>query len=188
MIQSTRRSKPLFSNNRLTNQAIPVIVTNSNILVGPSGPPIFLERTSLMTSLIRSSLSSLLCCLIAFGHAPGWLHVATCDGHSHAQVAVSIEKAEPNCSHCCEADGRDGSTFDQDSPPSDNGGGSSQQEHDSDSCLLCHSLASPCGGNWQESSPHSRALASQPVLLSAEAVFTSASLSIANPRGPPAVA
>ncbi|WP_345321575.1 DUF2946 family protein [Novipirellula rosea] len=146
-----------------------------------------------MTSLVRPVLSSILCCMIAFGHAPAWLHVATCEGHSHAKAcvssdSVSSEKTEPTCSHCCHHHhDDDASATDQDRLriAGDDG---SHHEHDSDNCLICQSLASPCGVTWQLSLPIVTGLVSQPALLPAESVFASASLSIANPRGPPALA
>tara|TARA_R110002073_G_scaffold35970_9_gene104881 strand:+ start:8934 stop:9320 length:387 start_codon:yes stop_codon:yes gene_type:complete len=128
--------------------------------------------------------------MIAVGHAPAWLHVATCEGHSHSEASVFSEKTEPTCSHCCHHhhhDDDDASSTDQDRLQNAGDDGS-HHEHDSDNCLICQSLASPCGVTRQLSLPIVTGLVSQPALLPAESVFASASLSIANPRGPPALA
>lgn len=141
-----------------------------------------------MTSLVRPFLSSILCCVIAFGHAPAWLHVATCDDHSHAKSSVSSEKAESTCSHCCHHHHDDDEEAIGQELLRIAGDGGSHHEHDSDNCLICQSLASPCGVTWQLSLPLVTGLVSQPALLPAERVFASAALSIAHPRGPPVVA
>ncbi|WP_146402354.1 DUF2946 family protein [Planctomycetes bacterium CA13] len=140
-----------------------------------------------MTSMIRPFLSSILCCVIVFGHAPAWLHVAICDGHSHTEAIVSGEKTEPTCSHCCHHHHDDASAIAKDRLRNAGDGGS-HHEHDSDNCLICQSLASPFGVTWQLSLPLVTGLVSQPALLPADSVFASASHSIAHPRGPPALA
>ncbi|WP_145117146.1 DUF2946 domain-containing protein [Rosistilla oblonga] len=123
-----------------------------------------------MTSLFRPILPSLLCLVVAWGHAPAWLHVATCDGHGHHHAAASV------CSHGCHHHAGD------DSKTSD---GESHHQHDADDCPICQSLASPSGVNWNlDPSLLSDRLvqSSDPIL---DAVAVAATLSIARPRGPP---
>ncbi len=139
-----------------------------------------------MTSLIRPFLSSILCCVIAFGHAPVWLHVATCDGHSHAEVVEKSDDSAKSCSHCCHYLDVD-TGVDQPSMIA-RGAGGSHQEHDSDNCLICHSRATPSGVAWQTFPPVFTGASSLPAPLPGECVFVSASRTIAHPRGPPIVA
>lgn len=147
-----------------------------------------------MTSPIRPFLSSLLCCVIVFGHAPAWLHVATCDGHSQPKTSVASEKTESACLHCCSHHFEDDASVTDQASVGDldslrvAGDSGTGHEHDSDDCLICQSLASPCGVAWQLSAPLATELVSQPALLSTDRCFASASLSIAHPRGPPALA
>jgi hypothetical protein len=147
-----------------------------------------------MTSLVRHFLSSILCCVIVFGHAPVWMHVASCGGHDHSRIAdigegigESLQSDDADCSHCC------GHHHDQALPGSPiqsvatltDAGCGSHDDHDSENCVVCQTLAAPCGVAWELSTP----LVTGSVLLSRvlpfEPLFPSASLSIAHPRGPP---
>lgn len=95
-------------------------------------------RTSPMTSPVRSTLMSILCCVIALGHAPAWMHVATCDGHcSYASVENGACGSGVSHSCGCHSHGSDATAKDDrpDPPPA----------HDSDSCHICQSLAAPSG-------------------------------------------
>ena len=175
---SQSRDEPNVCGHRIKQQSS---------LVGPFCNSNSLKRTSSMTSPIRPFLSSILCCVIAFGHAPAWLHVATCDGHSHAKSSVSSEKTEPTCSHCCHHQHDDEEATGQELLRIDGDGGS-HHEHDSGNCLICQSLASPCGVTWQINQTLVTGLVFQPAFFPSECLFASASLSIAHPRGPPVVA
>lgn len=126
---------------------------------------------TLMTSLMRPLLTSVLVAMIVVGHAPAWLHVATCDSHQHAgghQHAVTKSHhagdggvhpddrahSHDHC-HGCDGDaasadslaGRSPSAHDSephDSGPHDSGP-HDPSHHDSDSCHVCHSLVAPGG-------------------------------------------
>jgi hypothetical protein len=99
---------------------------------------------STMTSLVRPFLSSMLCCVIAFGHAPAWLHVATCDDHgSEASFFAKLGSATTahTCGchgHACDPSPTDGDTSQESSPHE-------SKSHDSDNCAICQSLAAPSG-------------------------------------------
>jgi hypothetical protein len=134
-----------------------------------------------MTSLFRPFLSTILCCVIACGHAPAWLHVATCDGHAHAKSIVLSEKAGASA-HCCHHHHDDEP---QSSTQPDTKGDGSNHEHDSGSCLICQSLANALGVTWDLSVSLPVDAVSQPAMLPVDCMFASASLSIAHPRGPP---
>ncbi len=151
-----------------------------------------------MTSPVRPFLSSVLCCAIALGHAPAWMHVATCDGHSHSMVTKNVANPSSGCSHCCHQHHGDGRADDTvagfavtenapvgHSPTRGGGPVGSHDEHDSDDCLICQSLASPCGVTWKLESLLLLSVVVQPALLPIERSFASPTLSIAHPRGPP---
>ena len=111
----------------------------------------------------RHLLSAVLCCVVTFGHAPAWLHVATCDDAAcvKASGAAAISKLSADdvgCRSCCgHAHGKAPRVItsvaklrqpaEHLSPlvavPS-----SSDQplgEHSSDDCTICHSLLSVLG-------------------------------------------
>jgi len=48
--------------------------------------------------LLRPLLTAVLCCVVAFGHAPAWLHVATC-GKTSGGVGEGCETIVGG--HCC---------------------------------------------------------------------------------------
>lgn len=165
-------------------------------LVGPfciSHSSILGSNVAQMTSLFRPLLSSILCCVIACGHAPAWLHVATCDGHSHAEdvcgeANVSSSTSETECSHCCHPRPTLGPVSSGQNDVQIDNDGESHGEHDSDNCFVCQSLASPCGVTSEFVSSIVTGLVSQPSALPGECIFASAALKIAHPRGPPVVA
>ncbi|WP_417746867.1 DUF2946 family protein [Rosistilla oblonga] len=136
-----------------------------------------------MTSLFRPILPSLLCLVVAWGHAPAWLHVATCDGHGDHHAAASV------CSHGCHHHAGDlPNAGDLQADESNAAGacdGESHHHHDADDCPICQSLASPSGVNWNldpQLLSDRLVQSSDPIL---DAVAVAATLSIARPRGPP---
>lgn len=141
-----------------------------------------------MTSLVRPILSSILCCFIACGHAPAWLHVATCDGHSHTQVSGPDLTAASSCSFGCHHHHDDKPTVVADDGVQIDGDGATHDEHHSENCFVCQSLAGPCGVVPEIGILLAVGLVSQSSAVSVERLVVSASLSIAHPRGPPVVA
>ena len=91
-----------------------------------------------MTLHLRPIVAALLCGILALGHAPAWLHVASCD--DHALVDRSAETEPVDQSHCCHDHGADQSTEAGDESSDD-----SSNHHDSDRCATCLSLAAPSG-------------------------------------------
>jgi hypothetical protein len=130
----------------------------------------------------------MLCCVIAFGQVPAWLHVATCDDHSHATVDCSSDQPKSVCSHCSDHHVNDKSTLVEQDGTQVVGASGTNHGHDSAHCLICHSLASPCGVTWKLCGRVFTDFVSEPAVLATERVLSSASFSIAQPRGPPVTA
>ncbi len=146
-----------------------------------------------MTSLCRPFLTSLFCLVIATGHAPAWLHVANCGGHNHDSVVASSESntAPDVCAHGCHHHASASNLDVDDSHIHEVSHGKSrdsQGDHDSDHCPICQSLASPCGVAWKLDGSIVAELSIQPVIFIAGTFFVSTSRSIAEQRGPPALA
>lgn len=98
-----------------------------------------------VTSPVRLCLTSLLCCVFAFGHAPAWLHVATCGEHCQ-QASIENANGRSVANHSCgckshECQTAKGKADRSDSSPNQD----SDSGHDSDSCHVCQSLAAPSG-------------------------------------------
>lgn len=123
--------------------------------------------------------------MIVFGHAPAWLHVGTCGGHGHASADVAPEETVAVCPHGCQHHASAVGAAKADSQPLDSG---DHHEHDSDTCVICQSLASPSGVNWHLLVSPSVEYFSQPLPVVAEPVLSATLLSIPQPRGPPVVA
>ncbi|WP_145390069.1 DUF2946 family protein [Stieleria neptunia] len=140
-----------------------------------------------MSSSFRPILASLLCCMIVLGHAPAWLHVAHCEGHGHAPSGVATEKTAvvSVCSHGCQHHASPSEAADPVSDPHDSG---EQHPHDSDTCVICQSLASPSGVTWELLVSLPSEFISHPVVVAADSFLPATLLSIPQPRGPPAVA
>lgn len=151
-----------------------------------------------MTSLVRPILSSILCCMIAFGHSPAWLHVATCeDGCGDATVSdvADSNTSIAECSHgCCHHASNTGdwsdaaaseldSADDQSDSPVDPSG-----HHDPDSCAICQSLASSIGIVAVSETNLAPQYVCEILLIGCDQHPTIAFFSSAAPRGPPAVA
>lgn len=140
-------------------------------------------------TLLRRILPSILCCVIAFGYAPAWLHVSTCNVHqlsgiapetalpSSLSICSHFHISETHVAHDCGANG-DG----------DPHGQHSHNEHNSDTCFVCHSLANSNGLTLTWELTLVSTSVCLPVSLSNDPVFIGTSLSIASPRGPPTAA
>lgn len=132
--------------------------------------------------LTQSAWAILLCCVIALGHAPAWMHVATC-GCTHvdpaAQLTItSCSTGHDHCSHCCgHVDDDDSVLADQDQK--------SGHEHDSDSCAICQSLASSCGVPWQLDLLSDSELVFQFAYATPDESLLPLWIVSAHPRGPP---
>ena len=156
-------------------------------LVGPFCKTPSSRRTSSMTSLHRPPLACLLGIVISMGHVPAWLHLANCGGGLQTSqdlvVAEQSGVAVSTCGHHCHL--HDAPTNGGGDPHSNGPGG--QRQHDSDRCVICHSLASPTGVIWAfdggvpsyPGAPRAKSVARVSVATPA--------LSIPHPRGPPAL-
>jgi hypothetical protein len=111
--------------------------------------------------LLRPLLAAVLCCVVALGHAPAWLHVATCGTESRVFEASCQSNSGSHCgckrskpfadrSASKESLAQRHSGGQQKSP----GGPGSEPspvserpigEHSSDDCVICHSLMSALG-------------------------------------------
>lgn len=119
------------------------------------------RRNRFASMLLRPLLTAVLCCVVAFGHAPAWLHVATCgkasgvggDGCvSNSGGHCGCKRANPFADRAVSmqtiaqqlAGDRQASQSvygSESSPVSERPIG----EHSSDDCLICHSLMSAVG-------------------------------------------
>ncbi|TWU43845.1 hypothetical protein Q31b_13770 [Novipirellula aureliae] len=165
-----------------------------------------------MTSPVRPLLASLLCCVIALGHSPAWLHVATC-GCTHVDAAVSLATSpgstrHDHCSHCCgHVENGHVESGPTENAPTENGGVASHDGdqpvaivsvssspahehghgHDSEACAICHSLASSCGVPWQLDVMSVSQAVCHFVLARHQEPFLPRLSASAHPRGPPAI-
>ncbi len=109
-----------------------------------------------MKSLFRPTLIAVLCSLLALGHGPAYLHVATCDGHratvdddsESATTELAISELTGCCSHSCAAHTCSADTRHTSSPvthASDSAPDTEHPTHDSEHCVVCQSLALPGG-------------------------------------------
>ena len=135
-------------------------------------------------TLLQRILPSILCCVIAIGYAPAWLHVNVC--HDHHAVGLDGGTTDLACLHRCghsRSDAteipRDGALTDTEEEPSEHG-------HDSETCFVCQSLGNANGLTLQWDTPFHSTRLCVPVILPNEFVLVRPSLSIAQPRGPPA--
>lgn len=131
--------------------------------------------------MLRPLLASLLCGMIAFGHAPAWLHVADCGGEVHVgQVHRHADDEHDVCQH---------HRHDHASGDATQAGGHDESSHhDSDSCVICQSLAAPTGFTFELTAPPTIGLVAEPLAILDAARPADALLSIPQPRGPPAIA
>ncbi|WP_345320904.1 DUF2946 family protein [Novipirellula rosea] len=157
-----------------------------------------------MLSIIRPFVAAVLCSVIALGHAPAWLHVATChdgvtcdDGSAESKSArdgklqcVDLAPADKprsahaGCSHGCHHHDDEPAT--ETDVPDDHQ--HSPAHHDHDRCLICQSLSVPCGFTWELET----AVLSDAYVEQAENqrgfIVVPIFLVVAAPRGPPAIA
>ncbi len=139
-----------------------------------------------MTSFVRPYIVSLLCGVVAIGHAAAWLHVADCDHEGHAHVALRAAAAEQDCLHhqdCCHHDVEVAGDPQRAANEESN---HSHDDHDSGSCLICQSLGLANGVDWQLDSLTIVPADNEVARLFAVLVPGSTYLSIPQPRGPPA--
>ncbi|TWT73322.1 DUF2946 domain-containing protein [Allorhodopirellula solitaria] len=138
-----------------------------------------------MTSLVQSIVSTILCCAIAFGHAPAWLHVAGCEDGCGSMLAQVPQSTGAICPHSCCHDTSQ-PTVSASADESTDSPVSSSVPHDSDTCATCQSLAGSFGVIPPGMVTLSPERASVPVSLSSAEAAVAGSISIAKPRGPPA--
>lgn len=137
-----------------------------------------------MTSLFRPLLASLLCGMIVLGHAPAWLHVANCDSESHSHAAVPKTESVSVCSHACH---HHATEPEADETVSHSHDSSAPHQHDSDTCVICQSLASPTGVTWELVVALPAEFVSEPAFVSLDRPLLAIFLSIPLPRGPPVI-
>ncbi|HBJ36614.1 MAG TPA: hypothetical protein DDZ51_18030 [Planctomycetaceae bacterium] len=115
--------------------------------------------------LLRPLLTAVLCCVVAFGHAPAWLHLATC-GKTSSGVGEGCETIVGGhccCKHTNPFAGRSvskGASASSKVSPKVNADESMNSRlvgelvpvtdlpidgHSSDDCVICHSLMSAVG-------------------------------------------
>lgn len=139
-----------------------------------------------MTSFVRPIVISLLCGMVAIGHAPAWLHVAGCDHARHLQIdseASSIESSgcQHGCCHHVNVETNRGAE-----EPVEEGSNRSHDGHNSGSCVLCQSLGVPNGVAWQLPTLSVIRADCEITEISRSLAPESNFRSIPQPRGPPA--
>ncbi|QEG40848.1 hypothetical protein [Roseimaritima ulvae] len=142
-----------------------------------------------MTSFVRPYIVSLLCGVVALGHATAWLHVADCEHEGHHHLAAQANAAELEAAHhdhhheCChhgdEAAGESQRLVSEESHHS-------HGSHDSGACLICQSLGLANGVDWHLDALTIVRADSGVARISAVILPESTFLSIPQPRGPPA--
>jgi hypothetical protein len=170
----------------LTNHTKSVIVSVAIVFGRTFLQHLSSRRTSSMTSLHRPPLACLLGIVISIGHVPAWLHLANCGGELRTSQDLVVEQSDSavsNCGHDCHL---------HDAPATGSGeshssGSGGPHQHDSDRCVVCHSLANPTGVVWAlEDNVPSYPLAQRANPVARVSAATPA-LSIPHPRGPPAM-
>ncbi len=142
---------------------------------------------SAMTSLFRPLLSSLLCCVIAFGQLPALLHLASCHGHAHCQKVDAKKTSSEVCSHGCHHCESVNSVRGPKDHVVQNGESPSVPLHDPEHCAICQSLANPVGLVWNFELPLVQECLCELASICANRLPVEASITIAQPRGPPVV-
>jgi len=138
-----------------------------------------------MISLFRPLLSSLLCCVIAFGQLPALLHVASCHGHAHCQ-RVGVEKDSSQvCSQGCHQHQNDILVRGEKSHAVQNEESPAVPLHDSEHCAICHSLANPVGLAWNFEMSLVQECLCELAIIRADRLPVEACVTIPQPRGPP---
>lgn len=164
-----------------------IVTANNDLWSDHFATQLSQKRTSPMTPLVRPLLSSILCCVIAFGHAPAWLHVATCEDGCGATSVATTPESSVDCSHGCHHHPTESLVATQGEtaspPPAAPAGG-----HDSDTCAVCQSLASSNGVVSLGPTTLAFEYVCEPSFVCADRLPVEASIAIAEPRGPPAEA
>lgn len=101
--------------------------------------PVFLNALAAVLTYLRHSIAVSICTVAALGHAPAWLHVTMCGNSETASSDSEITPASSGCGACCNP---------KQEPPSEEHSAPSPAPHDSDSCVICQSLACPLGSGW----------------------------------------
>jgi hypothetical protein len=164
-------------------------------------------RMSTMTSLFRPLLTSILCCVLAFGHAPAWLHVVTCDDHcGHATTAGHAADSDKH-THVCPLQGHQSHpavTPSTEKPSTEkpstekpstekieqfgqslNASSGTHTPHNSEGCGICQSLAAPCGFADATFASPASGVSCKTVVLWKQFAEISSQLSLPPLRGPP---
>ncbi|MGB7327499.1 MAG: hypothetical protein WBD31_21665 [Rubripirellula sp.] len=147
---------------------------------------------------LRPFTTALLLALVCLGHLPAWVHVAYCHdpacvsggaaeahaaGHSHGH---GVSGSRSHCHHRCLHSGKsldEAGSGDQAGLPSD-----STEElppHDSDTCAVCQSLATPCGFVGLDCGETPIQLLEQPISLPRDSDPLAADQFLPPARGPP---
>ncbi|MGI9443641.1 MAG: DUF2946 domain-containing protein [Rubripirellula sp.] len=135
-------------------------------------------------TLLQRTLPSILCCVIAVGYAPAWLHVSVC--HDHHAVGSDGGNADLPCLHRCGHSHSDATGIPGDEALTDTDEQPSGHGHDSETCFVCQSLGNANGLTLQWDTPLQSTRLCEPVFTPGEFALVGPSLSIAQPRGPPA--
>lgn len=145
-----------------------------------------------MTLFVRPIAVNLLCLMAVIGPAPAWLHMAVCDHEKHGIVTESSDPERGQHHHdCCHVSPQNADRHGEHDPSGEHDQPSgepshSNRNHDSDHCFLCQSLGAPNGVVWKLdllSNVHlDVGIATIPVIAAPGSI----SLSIPQPRGPPA--
>jgi len=159
------------------------------------GPDLHLNchsaRTPLMSSLVRLFIAPLLCCVLAAGHAPAWLHVLTCESTAHSVDPADEVAGAPACcsqhSHCSSERGKSERSKSETRATATNASqGSPGHQHHSDDCMVCQSLAGPLGVTWEFQQPVATSELCERVVPLTDCQVASVILSLPHLRGPPA--
>ena len=134
-------------------------------------------------TLLQRTLPSLLCCVIAFGYAPAWLHVSVCQNHHEA--ALDGAQVGASCTHSCGHSHNDVKRIEGNGALPDPNDQPSEHGHDSETCFVCQSLGNANGlaSQWEMQLQSTRLC--EPVFITGEFHLVQTALLIANPRGPP---
>ena len=147
------------------------------------------ERNSVICmTLPPRLLSIILCCVMALGYAPAWLHVATCDGHHASErLAHADSTASCGCNHSHEHGGSGNVDLPAENSEGTDSEGTPDNGHNSESCPVCQSLSNANGVGTKLSVPPVGSLDSWPISQANDHIFAVPSHSTVQTRGPPAV-
>lgn len=135
------------------------------------------SKSPRMNSLAQNIFVFALCAMATFGHVPAWLHVAEC----------AHEASEVQSSGCCSCS--------HDQPDFETGAGetgedgeqTTEQEHDSDSCTTCQTLATSADVDWQLDPPAEAEICLGETQAIPSNEIDANYLAIPQPRAPPEV-